>query len=198
VKIPVRGVSVIAENLGPCFAWIIVLTLWFSSYTISTVDVKETSSEIMELFIRLVNSYNSMEKIPAKHGAEHGLYHSERHLLDKIGDNPDMNISELAHLVGVTKGAISQVVRKLEIKGVVRRHKKGSNDKEVFVELTKAGKVIHEKHKAINQETVNAICKQLERYSDGNVESLVSMFRWFNTFLDLSREKMKRHTQTKS
>ncbi len=162
------------------------------------MDVKEASSEIMDLFIRLVNSYNSMEKIPVKHGAGHGLYHSERHLLDKIGDNPDMNITELAHLVGVTKGAISQVVRKIEIKGVVRRHKKGSNDKEVFVELTKAGKGIHEKHKAINQETVNALCKQLERYSDDNVESLVSMFRWFNTFLDLSRKKMRRHAQTKS
>ncbi len=162
------------------------------------MDIKETGSEIMELFIRLVNSYNSMEKIPVKHGAKHGLYHSERHLLDKIGDNPDMNITELAHLVAVTKGAISQVVKKLEIKGVVRRHKKGSNDKEVFVELTKTGKGIHKRHKAINQETVNALCKQLKSYSGDNVESLVSMFRWLNTFLDLSREKMKRHAHTKS
>jgi len=82
---------------------------------------ENTSKEIIELFIRMVNKYNSIEKVPARHGTRHNLYHSERHMLDKIGDNPGMNVTEFANTVGVTKGAISQVVTKLEKKGVVTR-----------------------------------------------------------------------------
>ena len=39
----------------------------------------------MELFIQAVHKYNALEKIPVKLGAKHDLYHSERHLIDRIG-----------------------------------------------------------------------------------------------------------------
>jgi DNA-binding MarR family transcriptional regulator len=159
------------------------------------MDVEKASREVMDLFIRLVNRYNSLERIPVKHGAKHDLYHSERHMLDKIGDNPGMNVSELARVVGVTKGAISQVVKKLETKGAVQRYRRSNNDKEVFVELTKVGRELYGKHKAINEETVSSLCKELERYSDDKIEFLVSMFQWIDTFLDLNRKKMKGHAQ---
>jgi len=149
----------------------------------------------MNLFIRLVNRYNSLERVPVKRGAKHDLYHSERHMLDQIGDYPNLNVTELAGLVGVTKGAISQVVKKLEAKGIVQRYKKSSNDKEVFIELTKTGREMYRKHQAVNQETVRTLSKELAQYSDDKVQFLVKMFHWFNSFLDHSSEKMKGHTQ---
>ncbi len=97
--------------------------------------------------------------------------------------------------MGVTKGAISQVVKKLETKGIVRRYKKSSNDKEVFVELTKTGSDMYRKHQAINDETVKTLSKELGRYSDDKVDFLLNMFHWFNSFLNHSSEKMKTHSQ---
>ena len=157
------------------------------------MDRKIASREIIERFIRVVNKYNSLEKIPVQYGKKHNLYHSERHMLDKIGDNPDMNVTELALTVGVTKGAISQVVKKLEDKGVVRRYKRTTNDKEVFIELTKAGRDIYQKHKEVNEETMRPLREELKKYPDEKVEFLVTMFKWFDEFLDMSREKMKEH-----
>ncbi len=154
---------------------------------------ENTSKELIELFIRMVNKYNSLEKIPARHGTRHNLYHSERHMLDKIGDNTGMNVTEFADAAGVTKGAISQLVSKLEKKGIVRRYKKSTNDKEVFLELTKSGQEVYQKHQEINEQTIIPLNEELSKHSDEKVEFLLTMFKWFNDYLDLSKKKMEEH-----
>jgi DNA-binding MarR family transcriptional regulator len=157
------------------------------------VKRKDASKEIIELFIRMVNKYNSLEKIPARHGTRHNLYHSERHMLDKIGDSTGMNVTEFADAAGVTKGAISQLITKLERKGIVRRYKKSTNDKEVFLELTKTGQEVHRQHKEINEQSIIPLDEELSKHSDEKVEFLLAMFKWFDDYLDRSKKKMEEH-----
>jgi DNA-binding MarR family transcriptional regulator len=159
------------------------------------MDRKKASKDIAELFIRMVNKYNALEKIPARHGTHHNLYHSERHMLDKIGDNTGINVTGFAAAAGVTKGAISQLVTRLEKKGVVRRYKKSTNDKEVFLELTKTGQEVYQQHKEINEKTIIPLFDELSTHSDEKVEFLLHMFKWFDDYLDLSRKKMEEHHQ---
>jgi DNA-binding MarR family transcriptional regulator len=159
------------------------------------MDRKKAGKDIAELFIRMVNKYNALEKIPARHGTRHNLYHSERHMLDKIGDNTGMNVTEFADAAGVTKGAISQLVSKLEKKGIVRRYKKSTNYKEVFLELTKSGQEVYQKHQKINEQTILPLNEELNKHSDEKVEFLLTMFKWFDDYLDLSKKKMEEHHQ---
>jgi len=159
------------------------------------MDRKKASKDIAELFMRMVNKYNALEKIPARHGTKHGLYHSERHMLDKIADNTGMNVTELAAAAGVTKGAISQLVSKLEKKGIARRYKKSTNDKEVFLELTKSGQEVHKRHKEINEQTILLINEELSKHADEKVEFLLHIFTWFDDYLDQSKKKMQEHHQ---
>ena len=86
--------------------------------------------------------------------------------------------------MGVTKGAISQVIEKLENKGLVRKYQKSGNGKEVFIELTEEGKDTCEDRKGINQETIREISEEIGRCSDDKVAFLIGMFRWFDQFLD--------------
>jgi DNA-binding MarR family transcriptional regulator len=158
-----------------------------------TMDREKASKDIEELFIRMVNAYNALEKIPARHGTRHNLYHSERHMLDKIGDNTGMNVTEFAAAAGVTKGAISQLVTKLERKGIVRRYKKSTNDKEVFLELTKTGKEVYRQHKEMSEKALIPLVEELSKHSDEKVEFLVQMFHWFNDYLDQSKKRMEEH-----
>ncbi len=169
------------------------MTFWFSRYTISPMERERESKEVIDIFLRLVHKINALEKAPVEHGKDFRLYHSERHMLDKVGDNPGMNVTEFARAVGVTKGAISQVISKLETKGLVRRYKKSSNDKEVFIELTSLGRNFHEERKKINQETIGAISEELKRHSDDKVEFLLEMFHWFDMFLDRGVEAFARN-----
>jgi len=155
------------------------------------MDRKKASSEIMELFIRAVTKYNTLEKIPVKSEQKHVLYHSERHMLDKIGDHPEMNVTDFARELGVTKGAVSQILKKLEDKRVVRRYKSGNNRKEVFLELTETGKAVYLAHKKTNEETIKPLVRELGKYSDDKVFFLISIFKWIDGFLDKSGGKIK-------
>ena len=154
---------------------------------------KKATAEITDLFIKMVNKYNALEKVPVKFKDVHDLYHSERHMIDKIGDNPDMNITEFAESLGVTKGAISQIVSKLEKKGVVKRYKKSGSEKEVILHLTKEGKELYEMHKKVNEESILPLYNKLSTHSDEEVDFLVDMFKWFNEFLDSSKKMMEEH-----
>jgi DNA-binding MarR family transcriptional regulator len=116
-------------------------------------------------------------------------------MLDAIGDNPTMNISEFARNIGVTKGAVSQVVKKLEEKQVVRRYKQAENDKEVFIELTNLGKDIYKKHKKTNEESIIPLHDELLKYSDDKVYFLIEMFKWIDSYLDSARKQMLSHSK---
>ena len=157
------------------------------------MDVKKASQEIMELFIQAAHRYHALEKIPAKTQAKHDLYHSERHWLDKIGSEPGMNVTEFARAAGITKGAVSQVVKKLEAKGFVRRYKGGDNNKEVFLELTRAGRELHVAHRKKNEETIKPLVEELKKYPDGSIKGFISLLAWISGYLEESREQMKGH-----
>ena len=157
------------------------------------MDRTKICHELVELFIRLANKCQSIERFPVDYGEGVILYHSERHMLDLIGNQPGMNMSDFAQLSGVTKGAISQVARKLENKDVVRRYKEGANDKEVFIELTRKGMVIYNKQQKVNQESIAPLYEELEKYSDDKVYFLLEMFKWFDIFLDTAKEQMVNH-----
>lgn len=145
----------------------------------------------MSLFIRAARRYNALEKIPAKTASRHELYHSERHMLDRIGDHPAVNVSGFARSAGITKGAVSQVVKKLETKGLVRRYKSGGNNKEVFLELTKSGRDEYLRHQEKNQETIGPLLRELRKYPDDKVEFLITMLAWISGYLETSAKQMK-------
>ncbi len=143
-----------------------------------------------ELLFRIVNRFNALEKHPMKFGTKHQLYHSERHMLDKIGDNPGMNVTEFATKVGVTKGAISQVISKLEKKGFVRRFNKDGSNKEIQISMTDIGRTVYNKRKKLNKEVHSHMIAELNKYSEGKVKSFVKILTWLDKFLEESNYRM--------
>ena len=157
------------------------------------MDKKKSSKEILEIFIKLINKYNAMGKHPMTFGTEHAFYHSERHMLDIVGDETGLNITEFAKAAGVTKGAISQVVTKLEKKGALQRYRSDENNKEIRLRLTKLGETIYAHHQKVNEESINHLLKELNKHPEDKIDFLIYMFKWFEKYLDDSREKMHLH-----
>ena len=155
------------------------------------MNKKNASKELIDRFLRLVNKYNSLGKHPLSFGTPYNFFHSERHMLDIVGDDPGLNITEFANAAGVTKGAISQAVSKLERKGALRRFKSAANAKEIRLELTQLGEKIYAHHQKVNQETVDLLWRELEKHPPEKIEFLVDMFHWFEQHLDQSKEKMQ-------
>ena len=158
------------------------------------MDKQKASRELLTTFLRLVNKYNQLGKHPVSYGTRSKFYHSERHLLDIVGDNPGLNITEFAEKAGVTKGAISQAVSKLEKKEVVERYRNFGNSKEIKIRLTRLGDKIYQHHQKANSESINQLRDELEKHSEAHIEFLILMFNWLERFLDEGRTKMKSHT----
>lgn len=68
------------------------------------------------------------------------LYPSEIHLILFIYLEQDRNITEIAHRLGLTKGAVSQTLSRLHQKGILTKKTDPYNKNELHVEFTAKGK----------------------------------------------------------
>ena len=117
--------------------------------------------EIIKLFMQAFQKYCLMEKQPMDFGNGIKLYHAEIHTIADIGENPEINITDLAKIQSVTKGAVSQQVNKLVRKQYVAKFK-GDNEKELKLRLTDKGMIafqIHEAYHSSAFEEYNEIYK---------------------------------------
>ncbi|MFO7369145.1 MAG: MarR family transcriptional regulator [Bacteroidales bacterium] len=96
---------------------------------------------IIDLFNRILHLYSAIDKKPKDFGTGDLLYVSEIHAVYLIGSNPEINMTRLAELAGVTRGAVSQMVKRLVSKRYVAKFRV-VNNKEVNLRLTDKGYII--------------------------------------------------------
>jgi DNA-binding MarR family transcriptional regulator len=99
-------------------------------------SVKEFIGEITTLS----NKIRMLEKRAADFGTGELLTTFEIHVIDAIGADRGKTVSELAEWFMVTKGAISQVVGKLNHDGYVIKERNPDNGKEILLSLTPKGR----------------------------------------------------------
>jgi DNA-binding MarR family transcriptional regulator len=73
--------------------------------------------KLNEKFQFIMMLAQKIEKSPRKFGTNKNLSHSEIHLVEIIGDNEDLGVTDIGKLLDITKGAVSQGLKKLEKKG---------------------------------------------------------------------------------
>jgi len=115
------------------------------------MTARQNLLKISETWIRVLNKMDAHEKSPKDFGSGDMLHCSEIHTLMAIGKNPDVNLTNLSRLLGISKSAISQMVSKLAKKDLVEKHRDMENDKEVLLHLTPRGTIAylgHEQHHA--------------------------------------------------
>jgi DNA-binding MarR family transcriptional regulator len=105
-----------------------------------------SSLAIAEKFSRVVKLWQDVEKKPQKFGTEENLYSSEIHLIEAIGENNHLSVTDIAKYLGVTKGAVSQTLKKLENKGLAIKNTDPLNSSRAIVVLTAKGKMAFYAH----------------------------------------------------
>ncbi len=109
-------------------------------------SIKSRFDNLLELVDSVVTRIDGMHSEAKEFGTGIPLYRSEIHTIQAIGFNPGINVTRLAEEMGVTKGAISQTVTKLEKKGLIMRYTAEDNRKEVKLALTGLGETGHRNH----------------------------------------------------
>lgn len=146
---------------------------------------------LFELFMKINNKINQMQKksVTFKNGIV--LNTSMIHLIEAIGNNEDANFSDLANILGITRSAVSQQMPKLIDEALVIRYQKDSNEKEYFMKLTAKGKEIYDEHKDIHRQMNEKILNSLEGYTKEDIESFMEVFNIIDFYLDEYKDKIR-------
>lgn len=95
---------------------------------------------------RLILQLRRLESTPRTFGRAGALTPSEIHTIDAIGTDEGLLMKELAERLGVTKGAVSQLVDRLEAKTLVRRTAHPKVSRGIQVVLTDKGREAYRVH----------------------------------------------------
>lgn len=139
----------------------------------------------MEKFLRIINKHVANQKIPKDYGVGFLLYPSEIHTIAIIGLNPGINCMKLSTKMGVTRGATSQIVNRLEKKNLISKYKKEDNRKEVYLRLEELGLIAFQKQKAIGEKFYEDLYKKIEDASKNEIEFLERILDELEYFVDI-------------
>jgi len=98
-----------------------------------------TPDTISALWDQLTNQLVFLEKRYVFRHDGLALHPSELHLLLAIRDEPAANATKLAAHLGITKGAVSQLLKRLDAKGLIEKTVDPSQKNEVTSAFTPAG-----------------------------------------------------------
>lgn len=146
---------------------------------------------LTEKFMRIVRRTAELENQPWHFGTSETLYRSEMFLLELIGDREGLSVTDSAGHLGITKGAVSQTLKKLDAKGLVEKRPDQESSLKVRLFLTNKGKAAFFAHKHWH-ETMDGGFKD---YFSGLDEEKISFLHEFldqlGLFLDKWEQSLK-------
>ena len=92
-------------------------------------------------FIRVINKLARLGQSATDFGTGEALYFSEVQVIDAVQNNPRINVTALANVLGITKGTVSPIVNRLANKGHIKRSRVSGDGRVVQLELTEKGMV---------------------------------------------------------
>jgi len=140
--------------------------LTLNDYMLYIAGMKKRIHKLAETLVRIITKSVENEKKPRNFGIPELLHASEIHMVMHIGDNPGMHVSELARIAGVTRGAVSQQVSKLERKGLVTKADDPENSLKTVPVLTNKGKVAYYAHARHHEEIDEELFNFVNRLTD--------------------------------
>lgn len=157
-------------------------------------NVSYTNEEASDLIHQVANLYTSTKK-PHDYGTGEEYTSIEVHTLQDIYRLPQVTVTDLAARYGKTKGAVSQIIKKLETKGLITRTASGENDNRCFFQLTEKGLALNTAHGAYDTvhggEVLDLVREQVSE------EDFNTAFRVMSVWLEVRREVHQKRIQSR-
>lgn len=140
--------------------------------------------KISRLVEKVLHKYYQLEKQPREYIPGIVLKQAEIHTISLIGDYPDINVSTLAKMRGITRGGASQMVYKLEEKGLICKRISPATDNEVCLSLSEIGQKVYQAHVQYHEETSSDFFKELENMPEEYATYLLDLLERFDQSID--------------
>lgn len=132
------------------------------------------------------------DSLPHQYG-ENTLYQSEAHIIDLIGEHPEITVTELAAILKKTPSACSQIVRKLRAKGWVEQVRNAENNRIFNLYLTGSGQRVYQDHTAFNRSCQISTFQLLDTFSTEELEHHLMVQRKLNEAYQEDVQHSKEH-----
>lgn len=144
-------------------------------------SAQDEAYELMAEYDSLPHTYGSVV-----------LYQAEALVVNLIGEHSDITITELGSILKKTASACSQIVRKLKSKGLVEQVRNESNNRQLNLRLTDAGKQIYLDRLSLNLECQNILFQMLREFSDEEIAHHIAVQERINQAYrgDIDRSKI--------
>jgi len=162
--------------------------------------MKSTSQvfeELLRVLDRVVTKLSAIQQTPREYGTGVPLYGSEIHTIQAIGKSTGINVTQLAEKMGVTKGAVSQMVSKLVEKGMVRKTRTQNNAKEVVLELTELGRIGFRNHESFDMKVLDSVREYCGSDLETKLDTFLSVMTDFDAILTLHEQRHQSTGPTK-
>lgn len=153
----------------------------------------DTKHRIAYDSLHLALALVELDKRTRYYGTDVPIFYSEIHVIMAVAEHPGIHVGGLAGILGVTKGAVSEILKKLERKGLVRKETDHLNLSKYSLNLTEKGEKAHANHmyyhsvlnSMVENELKDADEHELEFLSDF-LSSLISKIQTFSHHFDES------------
>ncbi len=150
--------------------------------------------EAVDIIHQVANLYIST-KAPQDYGTGEEYTSVEVHTLKRIADKPGITLTELAKDYAKTKGAISQIVKKIEAKGLIYREPAPGHDNKYYLYITEKGSALDAAHRAYDQVNSGEAMNQVRELV--SKEDFNAAFRVLEIWLDVRREVQQQRLERK-
>lgn len=150
-------------------------------------QLSKSPYEVADLIYHYCQLQLEASKRLADYGAGELYTPVEVHTVTRIEENPGITVTEIAEQTARTKGAVSQIVAKLEAKNLIRREKDPQNARKACLYVTETGAYLSRCHKAFDERNMGAA---LERsINQFGLESVENFIRIIESWADRSQRK---------
>ncbi len=97
-------------------------------------------------FLRIVNKVTEIDGQTRKYGTNEWLHEAEIYMIKSIKENEGIHVIGISELLGITKGAVSQIIKKLEKKNMIIKAVDPNNLSKLNLRLTAEGEIAYRHH----------------------------------------------------
>ncbi|TGE37453.1 MarR family transcriptional regulator [Desulfosporosinus fructosivorans] len=138
--------------------------------------------KILDIFIKIQERSDVFQH--KQEGLLDEISLAEVHCLDWIGMTDHPNVTKISEKMGLTRGGISRICKKLLGKGLIESYQEPENNKEIYFRLTEGGQSVYGEHKKIHSEARQEWLSFFEHYSDNEQATILRFATDINDLFD--------------
>lgn len=150
----------------------------------------ETLQQLVALKRSNTEEYHKYLSKPREYYPGEKMYMREAHVIMAIGPDGLDSLGVLAEQLGVTMGAVSQQLARLEEKGFIKRVQMPQDKRQYSVKLTDKGRKLYDLHKQYDQANYARVLPMFKEFSEQDLEVIMKFEEKFREFIDLANKEV--------